>query len=286
MTHTTAPTAVRRGPPTATRGSARPGARCTCSLVFVLAMTAVSVLAGLFWTGVGLLILIVGLPIVVLSLLVARGFGVADRYLLSLTGLPEIAEPEWSADRPTTDGFLGDTDPSAAQRPLLDIPRCTAMIISPILSTVTFALTTVWLSVSLGGLTYWFWGSFIPRGDGGEWGQYVAAALPWLFGGWSSWAVEVVLYLVAGILFAITLPWAMGGFARRPPRDRARAARALAQRRPGRRGASRGGRPRRRRAGRERRAASAGARHPRRPAAAPRAAADGSGRPRTASRRR
>ena len=88
------------------------------------------------------------------------------------------------------------------------------MIVSPIISTVTFALTTVWLSVSLGGLTYWFWGAFLPRGDGGEWGQYVAAAIPWLFGGWSSWAVEVVLYLVAGIIFAITLPWAMDGLAR------------------------------------------------------------------------
>ena len=38
--------------------------------------------------------------------------------------------------------------------------------------------------------------------------------MPWLFGGWSSWAIEVVLYLIAGIVFAITLPWAMGGIAR------------------------------------------------------------------------
>ena len=89
------------------------------------------------------------------------------------------------------------------------------MIVSPIISTVTFTLTTVWLSVSLGGLTYWFWGVVHPAwATDGEWGQYVAAALPWLFGGWSSWAVEVVLYLIAGVVFAITLPWAMGGFAR------------------------------------------------------------------------
>ena len=32
------------------------------------------------------------------------------------------------------------------------------MIVSPIISIVTFTLTTVWLSVGLGGLTYWFWG--------------------------------------------------------------------------------------------------------------------------------
>ncbi len=190
-----------------------PGRALYLILVFVLAMIAVGVLAGLFWTGVGLLILIVGLPIIVLSLFIARGFGMADRYLLSLTSLPEIAEPEWRRDTAESTGFW-----ATLVRPLRNGHYWTyllqAMIVNPIVSTVTFALTTVWLSVSLGGLTYWFWGAFIPRGDGGEWGQYVAAAIPWLFGGWSSWAVEVVLYLVAGVIFAITLPWAMNGLAR------------------------------------------------------------------------
>jgi len=190
-----------------------PGRALYLILAFVLAMTAVGVLAGLFWTGVGLLILIVGLPIIVLTLFIARGFGMADRYLLTLTGYPEISEPEWRRETTETTGFW-----ATLIRPLRNGHYWTyllqAMIISPIVSTVTFALTTVWLSVSLGGLTYWFWGSFIPRRDGGEWGQYVSAAIPWLFGDWSSWAVEVVLYLVAGILFAITLPWAMDGFSR------------------------------------------------------------------------
>jgi signal transduction histidine kinase len=38
--------------------------------------------------------------------------------------------------------------------------------------------------------------------------------MPWLFGGWSSWAVEVTLYLIAGILFTFTMPWMLGGLAR------------------------------------------------------------------------
>ena len=74
------------------------------------------------------------------------------------------------------------------------------MIVSPIISTITFALTVAWLSIALGGLTYWFWGVFIPRGDGaGVWGDNVAEALPWLFGGLAPWGVEVVLYLIAGV---------------------------------------------------------------------------------------
>jgi len=191
-----------------------PGRALYLILAFVLAMTAVSVLAGLFWSGIGLLILIVGLPIVVLSLLVARGFGLAERYLLRLTGLAEIAEPEWNRDAQQSTGFW-----ATLIRPLRNGHYWTyllyGMIISPIVSTITFALTTVWLSAGLGGLTYWFWASFIPRGDGaGEWGQYVSAAMPWLFGGWSSWAVEVVLYLIAGVIFTITLPWVMSGLSR------------------------------------------------------------------------
>lgn len=190
-----------------------PGSAVYLLAVFVLAMVSVSVLASLFWTGVGLLVLVIGLPIVVGTLVIARGFGVADRGLLWLTGLPRIEEPEWNRDQPGTGGFW-----MTLTRPIRNahywVYLVHGMIVSPIISTISFVLTTVWLSVGLGGLTYWFWGAFIPRGDGGEWGHYVADALPWLFGGWSSWTVEVVLYLIAGIVFTFTMPWVLGGLAR------------------------------------------------------------------------
>ncbi|MDY0909582.1 sensor histidine kinase [Microbacterium sp. CFBP9034] len=189
-----------------------PGSAVYLIAVFVLAMVSVSVLASLFWAGVGLLVLVVGLPIVVGTLLVARGFGVADRALLGLTGLPAIAEPEWNRDKPGTGGFW-----MTLTRPLRNahywLYLVHGMIVSPIISTISFALTTVWISVGLGGLTYWFWGAFIPRGDGGEWGQYVSDALPWLFGATPSWGVEVTLYLLAGIVFTFTMPWVLGGLA-------------------------------------------------------------------------
>jgi signal transduction histidine kinase len=190
-----------------------PGRALYLILAFILAMTAVGVLSGLFWTGVGLFILVIGLPLVVLALFVARGFGVADRYLLHLTGLPEIPEPEWDRDATPATGFW-----ATLVRPLRNGHYWTyllhGLVVSPIVSTITFALTTVWLAMSLGGPTYWFWASFIPRTRSGTWGDDVAAAVPWLFGGWTSWAVEVVLYLVAGLLFAVTLPWVMAGLAR------------------------------------------------------------------------
>lgn len=195
-----------------------PGSALYLIVVFVLAMLSISILASLFWTSVGLLVLVIGLPLLVGTLFVARGFGVADRFLLLVTGLPAIAEPEWNRDKPDATGFW-----MTLTRPVRNAHYWSylihGMIITPIVSTVTFALTTVWLSVGLGGLTYWFWGLFLPRngerdGSGGEWGHYVADAVPWLFGGWSSWAVEVVLYLVSGIIFTFTMPWVLGGLAR------------------------------------------------------------------------
>lgn len=189
-----------------------PGSALYLIAVFVLAMVSVSVLASLFWTGVGLLVLVIGLPIVVGTLLVARGFGLADRGLLWLTRLPQIEEPEWNRDAPGTGGFW-----MTLTRPVRNahywVYLVHGMIVSPIISTISFVLTTVWLSVGLGGLTYWIWGAFLPRGDGGEWGHYVADALPWLFGGWGSWQVEVVLYLIAGVVFTFTMPWVLGGLA-------------------------------------------------------------------------
>ncbi len=190
-----------------------PGSALYLLVVFAVAMTSIGVLASFFWTGIGLLILVIGLPMVVLTLLIARVFGVVDRFLLRLTGLPQIPEPEWNRDAPGADGFW-----TTLTRPIRNGHYWSylvhGMIVNPIISTISFALTVTWLSVGLGGLTYWFWGIFLPRDDGGRWGQYVADFMPWLFGSWSWWAIEVVLYLIAGIIFTFTLPWVMGGLAR------------------------------------------------------------------------
>ena len=190
-----------------------PGSAVYLLAIFVVAMVSITVLASLFWTGVGLLAIVIGLPIVVGTLLVARGFGVADRYLLRLTGQEPIAEPAWNRDRTDASGFW-----MTLTRPLRNghywLYLLHGMIVSPIISTITFALTVAWLSIALGGLTYWFWGIFIPRGDNaGVWGDNVAEALPWLFGGLAPQAVEVLLYLIAGIICAVTLPWVLNGLA-------------------------------------------------------------------------
>ena len=104
------------------------------------------------------------------------------------------------------------------------------MIVSPIISTVTFALTTVVAERQPRRAHLLVLGIVPPARRRRASGATTSpTALPWLFGGWSSWAVEVVLYLIAGVLFAITLPWAMGGFARVHHAVARGHARALAQ---------------------------------------------------------
>jgi signal transduction histidine kinase len=188
-----------------------PGSAVYLLAVFVLAITALVVLASVFWTGVGLLIIVVGIPIIVGALVLARAFGVADRYLLRLTGLPAVGEPLWDRDPQPRPGFWA-TLLRPARNAHYWVHLVHGMIVSPVLSTISFALTVTWLSVSLGGLTYWFWGAFLPDEPESEWGRYVADVVP-VFSGWSSWAVEVTLYLLAGVVFAFTLPWALRGLA-------------------------------------------------------------------------
>ncbi|GAA2991451.1 signal transduction histidine kinase [Microbacterium terrae] len=223
MTATTTDLPSAAAPPAAGRGfwasyglawARTPGSALYLLVAFVLAMVSVSLLWSLFWTGVGLLVLVIGLPLVVLTLFIARGFGLADRQLLRLTGLPPIGEPEWNRDK--TAGGFWMTLTRSLRNPHYWVYLVHGAVVAPIVSTITFVVTTVWLSVSLGGLTYWFWSIFLPRGDRGEgeWGHYVSDAVPRLFGGWQSEQVEIVLYLVAGVLFTVTLPWVLGGLAR------------------------------------------------------------------------
>lgn len=64
---------------------------------------------------------------------------------------------------------------------------------------VTFVVTVVWWALTLGGLTYWYWGRFLPENTVGDSQQSVAELL-----GWSPLA-DVWLYTVMGAFFLLTL---------------------------------------------------------------------------------
>ncbi len=172
---------------------------------FALSMVAISVLTSLFFSGLGMVILVVGVPMIVGSLLAARAFGTLDRTLLTLTGLPEVEEPGWP-----------ESDPSASSLTKLVAPMRSGhswsyllhqMIVQPILSTLTFSVAITWAATALGGLTFWLWAWFLPNKEH-------------LVGGWISRGlgvlqngtlVEALIYLILGVVSGVTLPWVLRG---------------------------------------------------------------------------
>lgn len=188
-----------------------PGTSAFLITSFVVSMVAISVLSAVFFAGLGMVILLVGLPLMTGVLLLARGFGVAERAMLGWTGLPEIAEPEWrrpAADAHRLSRLLAPLRSGHYWSYLLH-----GLIINPIVSTVTFSLAVTWWATTLGGLTYWFWQAFLPDPSVNDWPGWLQAQLPFLQGA-TVRAVESVAYLGTGILFGITLPWVINGLGR------------------------------------------------------------------------
>jgi signal transduction histidine kinase len=172
---------------------------------FVLSMVAIGVLSSIFFSGVGMVILVVGVPIIVGSLLAARGFGVADRTLMRLTGLPEIAEPTWPATAPEASALTKLVAPMKSGHYWSYLLH--QMFIAPILATLTFSVAITWAATTLGGLTFWLWAWTLP---------YKAD----LVGGWiarglhlsgSATVIEAVTYLILGVVSGVTLPWVLRG---------------------------------------------------------------------------
>lgn len=188
-----------------------PGTTAYLLLSFVVAMVAIGLLSGVFFAGLGMVVLVVGLPLMAGALQLARGLGTAERSMLGWTGLPEVPAPVWPTPRP------GDSSIARLLTPLRSGHHWSyllhQMLINPIVSTVTFSLAVTWWATTLGGLTYWIWQVFLPDPDYDPWAVWLRDRVPFLQG-WNPEAAESVVYLVLGVVFGVTLPWVIGGMGR------------------------------------------------------------------------
>jgi signal transduction histidine kinase len=175
---------------------------------FFVAMAAISVLTSVFFTGVGMVFLVVGVPIIVGSLYAARGFGTADRTLMKLTGLPEIAEPTFPTAPPEESTLTKLVTPLKSGHYWSYLLH--QMLIAPILATVTFSVAITWAATALGGLTFWMWAWFLP-GKEGVVGGWISRGLGVTANGT---LVEALLYLILGVVTGVTLPWVLRGLSR------------------------------------------------------------------------
>lgn len=186
-----------------------PGATAYLIVDFVLAMVALAVLSAVFFTGVGSLVLLIGIPLVVGSLLIARGFGTLERRIARWTGREPISEPEWPAPLSQAHPLTRLLQPLRSGHYWSYLVH--QMLVGPILATVTFAFAITWWAGMLSGLSYVLWQQFLPTPDPqADWPQWLVNNIPGLIG-WQPHLLLIAIYTTSGVLFGLTLPWVIDG---------------------------------------------------------------------------
>ena len=170
---------------------------------FPLALVSFVVVITLFSTGTGMLITIVGIPILVAACFAARAF--ADLERLRIPAVLNRPAPRPRYRRAPADAGLWRRlfTPLADGQSWLDLLHA---ILHWILVTIGFCFVITWWAGALGGLTNVAWEWSIPRGpDSKDLNQLLHIS--------DSWAARVGLETLIGLIFLITLPLVVRLFA-------------------------------------------------------------------------
>lgn len=162
---------------------------------------AVVAFAGVIATtaaSVSLLVIAVGLPLLALSLMLARGFASVERLRLRALGM-RVPEP----GRPTRrDGWRGWVDAVSDRRSWLDALHAVVTFPSAV---ATWSVTVTWWAGALGGLSYPLWRWALPDDPQDD---NVAQ-----FIGIDSAAGDIALHVGIGLAFAVTIVPVVRGLA-------------------------------------------------------------------------
>lgn len=180
-------------------------------LTMPIAIIGLSVLQTLFWTGVGTLIIYIGIFILVGTLFTGRGFGMLELERLKWAGRPAIEQPRWEKAgevsfwrklfRPFVSGHYW-------------LYLLHGLIINPIVSIISWTVTVVWASIALSGLTAWIWAWFTGARRGSD-PFYLSQVIAdwatdgrWRFDGMTG---DILFFFIVGAVFAATLPFVTRG---------------------------------------------------------------------------
>ena len=147
-----------------------------------------------FALGLGLAVLWIGVPIMVASLMVARGFATLERARIGPVLDGRVPHPYYKKRRDGSRVRRVLTPLTDAQS-WLDLLHAVFRFIP---STIAFCFVIVWWAATLGGLSWALWGWSIPNGPDDQ-------DLPDLLGIGSAYSTRIVFYLVIGAFFALTL---------------------------------------------------------------------------------
>jgi signal transduction histidine kinase len=170
---------------------------------FPVALVAFILSVTLFWLGVGTAIIVVGIPIMVGSLYLSRGFADLERGRLPVVLHRPAPRPRYRRPDPTKGFWNRITTPLRDGQSWLDLMQA---CLSWIFATIGFVFTVTWWAGTLGGLTYFAWDWTLPRGHDDQ-------DLNQLLGLPDTYAARTGLYTLAGVVFLITLPLVLRIFA-------------------------------------------------------------------------
>lgn len=161
---------------------------------FFVSLAGFIVCLPLFVVGLSLFWAVVGLFVLVACLVTAGGFASVHRALLRYAGrvLPDPFHP------PSTPGLRGRLRrlrDGQSWRELLHV------LLTFVLSLVTFPLAVAWVAAGPGGVTYWFWSQFLPDDS-----QGLGSLL-----GYPGRLVDITVNTAFGLVFLLTLPVVMHG---------------------------------------------------------------------------
>jgi len=165
---------------------------------FPLGIIAFTVIITGLSLGAGLLVTLLGIPVLVATIFAARALAELERVRIPTVinrpreGVRYRARPENAGFWRSLFGPLGDL------QGWLDVAH--AIVRFPV-STFTFVVVITWWSMALGGLSYPIWGRYIPYEPDNH-------DLPDLLG-----FPRTPFYIVLGVVVAITLPFVVRGCA-------------------------------------------------------------------------
>ncbi len=164
-----------------------------------LAVPAFVLVVSLAATGVGLLVTLVGLPILVLGIITARGFAYLERRRLGRLTDATMVHPVYLSAEPADGAVRRLMTPVRDRQSWLDVVW---VAVSMVTATISWSVAVTWWSTALGGTTYAIWERFVPRGTD-------PVTLASLLGFGTSRTADVLVISAIGVFALITLPLAL-----------------------------------------------------------------------------
>lgn len=175
-----------------------------------LSVASFGILLTLVVVGAATFVVWIGVVILPLSLVIATWFAQVSRMRLRGWGV-HVVTPAY---RPAGTGLGGWLAVLKDSRRWLDLVF--EMVLAPLLRLANFVITVTWSAVALGGLSYFFWGTFLPN-QANTGLRLALARLPesWISPSFAaSFAAEAIAMAMLGVLCLLTFPAVMRVLAR------------------------------------------------------------------------